>query len=102
IEQYKNSVADLLGVTVAAGDFEPDTALSGFESIGASLISVSPHLVEQLETSALAIAKQALADATKRAALVGCNPTAATDDACVTQFLGKLGRRAWRRPLAAD
>jgi hypothetical protein len=103
LEQYKNSVADLLGPGVKVpADFEPDTSLSGFASIGASLVSLSPHLVEQLETASLALAHQALADPAGRAALVGCNPTAATDDACVTQFITKLGRRAWRRPLTAE
>jgi Protein of unknown function (DUF1592)/Protein of unknown function (DUF1588)/Protein of unknown function (DUF1595)/Protein of unknown function (DUF1587)/Protein of unknown function (DUF1585) len=103
LAQYRNSIADLLGpgVTVPA-DFEPDTALSGFASIGAALVSLSPHLVEQFETAALAIAHQALSDTANRAALVGCNPTAITDDACVTLFITKLGRRAWRRPLTTD
>jgi hypothetical protein len=105
VAQYRNSVADLLGpgVTVPT-DFEADTALSGFASIGAALVSLSPHLVEQLETAALSVAHQALSDTAMRAALVGCDPpaTTATDDACVTQFITKLGRRAWRRPLAAD
>lgn len=34
-----------------------------------------------------------------RAALVGCTPAGVTDDACVSSFLKKFGRRAWRRPL---
>ena len=101
--QYRNTIADLFGGAVTAtDDFEPDTALSGFASIGASLVSVSPHLVEQLETQALDVAHQALSNTATRAALVGCSPTAATDDACTSAFLTKLGRRAWRRPLAAD
>jgi Protein of unknown function (DUF1592)/Protein of unknown function (DUF1588)/Protein of unknown function (DUF1595)/Protein of unknown function (DUF1587)/Protein of unknown function (DUF1585) len=101
--QYRNTIADLFGGTVAVStDLEADTALSGFASIGASLVSLSPHLIEQLETAALDVAHQALSNTATRAAFVGCNPTAATDDACTSAFLGKLGRRAWRRPLAAD
>ncbi|HVZ75273.1 MAG TPA: DUF1592 domain-containing protein [Polyangia bacterium] len=102
--QYRNAIADLLGggVTVPS-DFEPDTSLSGFASIGAALVSLSPHLVEQLETAALSVAHQALADgAPGRAALVGCTPAGTTDDACTTSFLTKFGRRAWRRPLTTD
>jgi hypothetical protein len=105
LAQYRNSIADLLGpgVTVPA-DFEPDTALSGFNSIGAAVLSLSPHIVEQFETAALAIAHQALSDTANRATLVGCNPpaTTATDDTCVSAFITKFGRRAWRRPLTAD
>jgi hypothetical protein len=101
--QYRNSVADLLGagVTVSA-DFEGDTSLSGFASIGAALVSLSPHIIEQFETSALSLAHQALSDPAGRVALVGCNPTTATDDACTQKFITTFGRRAWRRPLAAD
>ncbi len=106
VAQYRNSVTDLLGPGIAVpSDFEPDTALSGFASVGAALVSLSPHLIEQLETASLAIAHQALADAAPgRAALVGCTPAAAggPNDACTTMFVTKLGRRAWRRPLTAD
>ena len=101
--QYRNSISDLFGGAVTVtDDLEADTALSGFQSIGASLVSLSPHLIEQLETSALDIAHKALSNTTTRAAFVGCNPTAATDDACTSAFLTRFGRRAWRRPLAAD
>jgi hypothetical protein len=103
IAQYQNSVTDLLGPGInVPTDFEADTALSGFASIGAANVSLSPHLVEQLETAALSIAHQALSDPTGRVTLVGCNPTTVTDDACVTQFITKFGRRAWRRPLTTD
>ena len=101
--QYRNSISDLFGGAVmATDDLEADTALGGFASIGASLVSLSPHLVEQLETSALDVAHQALSNTAARAAFVGCNPTAATDDVCTPAFLKKLGRRAWRRPLTDD
>jgi hypothetical protein len=105
LAQYRNSIADLLGpgVTVPS-DIEADTALSGFASIGAASVSLSPHLVEQLETAALSVAHQALSDTTNRVTLVGCDApaTAVTDDNCVTQFITKFGRRAWRRPLTPD
>jgi hypothetical protein len=101
--QYRNSIADLLGPAVTVGsDFEGDTSLSGFASIGAARVSLSPHLIEQLETSALSLAHQALTDTAGRATLVGCSPTTATDDACTQKFITTFGRRAWRRPLAAD
>ncbi|HEX3697430.1 MAG TPA: DUF1592 domain-containing protein [Polyangia bacterium] len=98
--QYRNTIADLLGsgVTVSK-DFEGDTALSGFASIGAARVSLSNQIIEEFETSALSLATQALSDPTKAAALVGCNPTAVTDDACTQAFIKKFGRRAWRRPL---
>ena len=73
--------------------------LSGFASIGAARVGLSAKLVEQFETSALGVAKQALSNVAGRAALVGCNPAGTTDDSCTRQFIQKIGRRAWRRPL---
>ena len=103
IPQYRNSIRDLFGagVTVTT-DFEEDTLLSGFASIGAARVGLSAKIVEQFETSALAIAKQVLSNTGTRGALVGCTPAATTDDACSRQFLQKLGRRAWRRPLVDE
>jgi hypothetical protein len=58
--------------------------------------------VEQFETAALDIAKQAMANTPARSALVGCVPAATTDDACTRGFVERIGRRAWRRPLVED
>jgi len=101
--QYTNSVRDLLGAAVTLPtDLEPDTSLNGFASIGAARTAFSPHAIEQLETAALSLSQQALADPKMRASLVGCMPAAAADDACARQVVTGLGRRAWRRPLTPD
>jgi hypothetical protein len=41
---------------------------------------------------------QVIADAPRRAALVGCEPQV-VEDACVDAFLKRFGRLAWRRTL---
>jgi hypothetical protein len=103
IPQYQNSVHDVLGTGInIITDFEPDTVLSGFASLGAARVGLSPTIVEEFEASALDIAKQALSNAATRAALVGCTPAGVTDDACSKQFLQKIGRRAWRRSLTDE
>lgn len=103
IPQYRNTVRDLLGADVTvATEFEPDTLLSGFASIGAARVGLSAKLTEQFETSAYAIAKQVLTNTATRGALVGCTPAATTDDSCSRLFVQKIGRRAFRRPLADD
>jgi hypothetical protein len=103
IPQYRNAVRDLLGADVTVTtEFEPDTMLSGFASIGAARVGLSAKITEQFETSALAIAKQVLTNTATRGALVGCTPTAVTDDACTRGFVQKIGRRAWRRPLTDE
>jgi hypothetical protein len=65
-------------------------------------VGFSAKLTEQFETSSYAIAKQVLTNTATRTALVGCSPAAATDDACTRQFVQKIGRRAFRRPLIED
>jgi len=103
IPQYRNAIRDLFGpdVTVTT-EFEPDTMLSGFASIGAARVGLSAKITEQFETSALAIAKLVLSNTATRGTLVGCTPAAVTDDACTRTFTQKLGRRAWRRALVEE
>jgi len=103
LDQYANTVRDLLGANLTLPtDLEPDTSLNGFASIGAARTAFSPRAIEQLETAALSLSQQALADPTMRAALVSCMPSAAVDDACARRVVTSFGRRAWRRPLTTD
>jgi hypothetical protein len=103
VAQYQNSLRDLLGEGITLpDDLEPDTVINGFTSIGAARISLSSRATEQFETTALAVARQALTDPARRAALVTCTPAGNVDDACARQFVTEFGRRAWRRPLTAE
>ena len=103
VAQYQNSMRALLGSTITLpADLELDTVLNGFASIGASKIDLSPLAVEQLESAALAAAKQALSDTANRGTLVGCTPAGTTDDTCARSFVRSFGRRAWRRPLTDE
>jgi hypothetical protein len=99
--QYANAIRDLLGPDITVpGDFEPDTVLSGFASIGSSLTTVSATAAEKFESAANAIATQALADPARRSQLVTC--AGDLDEACARRFVTDFGRRAWRRPLSAE
>ncbi len=102
--QYTNALRDLLGgpIDLAPDDLEEDSERNGFAAIGASYVTISPRGVEQYEAAALAAAKQALGDATRREALSGCAPKDTVDEACTRAFLSKLGRRAFRRPMTDD
>lgn len=100
VEQYRNSVRDLLGDDVSPpDDLEPDTAQNGFFAIAAAKATVSPVAAEKFERAAYALAAQALAPA-RRDSFVGCEPGGVTDAACTRLFLTKLGGRAFRRPLS--
>jgi hypothetical protein len=101
--QYANAIRDLLGADVTvSGNFEPDTVLSGFASIGSSLTTVSATAAETFESAANNIAEQALADPARRGRLVTCTPAGAVDEACARKFVTDFGRRAWRRPLTGE
>ena len=100
LDQYRNSITDLVGQVTIADDLEPDTALHGFASIGASQMTLSPRLTEQFNQSALNIAEQVFKNPALRANVTSCD--AAADAACVRQTVSSFGRRAWRRPLSAE
>jgi hypothetical protein len=100
VAQYGNAARALLGpdVTVPT-DLEADTPLHGFNAVGASELTISPRAAEQYETAALALAGQIVGRPEARAALLGCDPAGAD---CLRTAYARLGRLAWRRPLAAD
>lgn len=98
--QYTNAVHDLLGASiVVSDDLEPDAASGGLLVVGGTVNSLSAMGVEQYETSAFAIAEQAIADSTVRATLIPCTTE---DEACTRTTLETFGRRAWRRPLTTE
>jgi hypothetical protein len=103
VEQYENSVHDLLGPDVelpSSLQLEADVAQNGFYAVGASNATISPAAAEKLEQAAYALAAQALSSA-HRAGFVPCAPSATSDSACAQKFLKDFGRRAFRRPLEA-
>jgi hypothetical protein len=101
--QYRNSIRELLGSAAAAAVTPPpDSSLNGFNSIGASQFELTPFAVSAYEKSAFEAARIALADTTRRAALIGCTPVSPTDDACWTSFVQRFGRLAWRGQWSAE
>lgn len=103
IQQYKNTLHDLLGNDIViSSDLEPETSEQGFVAVGGSMLTLSFHAVEQREAVALSAAEQAMASPTHRAALVDCEPTGTVDAACTARFVSSFGRRAWRRTLSAE
>lgn len=99
--QYHRVVADLFGDEVVVPELaEPDVAQGGLLSVGAGDTSYSARGVSSMEEAAFAVAEQALATDAQRARLVPCAPAGAVDPACSRAFVERVGRRAWRRPLA--
>lgn len=99
-EQFEASVHDLLGDDINVPRLTPLTPAYGFETVGASQVSINAGAVEQYSNAAYAIAEAALSTpGARRDALVTCTPTGASDPACAAAFVRSFGRRAWRRPL---
>ncbi len=100
-EQYRQIVTDIFGPTVKLGGrFEPDVRDAGLLAVGASEVSVTASGLEQYDSMARNIAAQVV-DEQHRGLLIPCRPAsaAAPDDVCARQFLGKVGRLLYRRPL---
>jgi hypothetical protein len=99
--QFRNSIRDLLGVTVETTDLQDDDWTGGFATIGAGILSTSEDGVVAFQTQVEAAVDSVISDNTKRTALLGCTPSGAADDACIKGFVQSFGLRAWRRPLEA-
>lgn len=97
-DQYRNSVALLLGPSLPAVELEPDTNPYLFFNIGATTTTLSELGTQQYEEAADELSHVVFDDPDRRLALVGCEP-AAPGDQCVQGFLEDFGRRAYRRPL---
>lgn len=104
VAQYGRSVHDALGAHIAIPSrIDPDDRRDGLLSVGATFAGVTPSGFEKYEAAAMTIAEQAL-DPEHRRALVDCEPASLTapDDACASEFVERIGRRLFRRPLTTD
>lgn len=99
--EYAQSVRDVLGVDLGpeVALFPADVSTGSFDN-DAHNQTISVLLGEGYLTAAQAAAAAVVADAALVDAALGCDP--ATGDGCLREGLGRLGRRAWRRPLSTD
>lgn len=99
-EQYRNVIKDLLGPDIVVPPrIEPDARIEGLLAVGAGITSFSDRGVEQFESAAYDIARQALAPGPSRDRLVPCQPWFVIDPGCAEAFVRPFGRAAFRRPL---
>jgi hypothetical protein len=103
-DEYNNTVRDLFGTTLSierpADRFPPEEIDHRFDN-NADALTPSAPLIEAYMDAAEQISVAVSDSAQKVITLVGCDPGAATADACVRAFIGSFGGRAWRRPLTA-
>jgi hypothetical protein len=101
--EFNNTVRDLLGNTSQpAAAFPPDTGGANFDN-NADVLSMSPLLFGDLESTTDALATAAVAPGSSSlAAIVTCDPTKVGTTACATTVMTAFARRAWRRPATSD
>ncbi|HET6285103.1 MAG TPA: DUF1588 domain-containing protein, partial [Polyangia bacterium] len=91
--QYANTVRDLLGASVKlTTPLDPDSSSGGFRVGG----SASEAASRTYRAAAIELAGQAI---TQLPQLLPCMPAAGAEAACASQFIDKIGPRAYRRPL---
>ncbi len=96
--QYNNTVRDLLGDdSRPALRFPPEDYIDGFKNQSRGQ-SMSPILIEAYSAAAEKLALNAFRAGDVNG-LIPCKPASADDSKCRDEFLGKFGRRAFRRPL---
>ena len=102
--EYNNSVRDLLGDTTQPARSFPSEELSNGFGNDAEAQSVSSLLAEQYASVAEAVAQRATSTPEALGKLDDCAraPSEASEPSCARRILGRLGARAYRRPLAAD
>jgi hypothetical protein len=91
-EEYRNTVTDLLGVAIPFDPPAEDPEMPVADS------ATAPAVPPALRSLGEQIAGRAVAMADR---LTGCDPAGASYASCLQGFLERLGRRAFRRPLAA-
>jgi hypothetical protein len=97
VEQYRNTIADLLGVT----DGIDPAALPADEAVADRYISNTTRPVQSADVERYAAAAETIARkvVASVAGLLGCDPAGAGEAACVGKFIESFGKRAYRRPL---
>lgn len=98
--EYIKTVQALLNVDVSA-DVEttlPVDNRTPFDNDYRSQAASKP-LIEGYQAIAERAAALVLADAAKKAAVIGCTPANSADATCFRSFIERVGRRALRRPL---
>ena len=101
--QYANTIGAIFGSDIkVATRFPTVPRTKGLLALGSARTGVTASAVEQFHQNAYSVASQVVAPE-RRPYLIGCKPAAeaAADPACAGQFLGRVGRLLFRRPLTA-
>ncbi len=101
-EQYRNTLANIFGAdAVPALSFAPAERTEGLIAIGGAYIGLTDSQVENYHRIASLVADMVVAPE-RREFLIPCKPVEerASDKACATMFLSRVGTLLFRRPLS--
>ena len=94
--EYANTVVELFGAQAAdAVNFIREARVNGFDN-NAQSRAVSNLLAQEYFETAEKVSTAAVG---KLSDLIGCDPAAQGEPACLDRFLDGFGKRVWRRPL---
>jgi hypothetical protein len=99
--QYINTISQIFGLDVAVKiRFAPVKRDDGLLAVGASTAVLTSGGLDPLDAAARAVSEQVV-DPARRSFLIPCKPAnaAVRDDKCAREFLSKVGRLLYRRPL---
>ena len=102
--EYLNTVRELLGPTATTAQvLLADDQVGGYDN-NAEVLGVSPLLLEKYAAAAEELVTSALAPTNTqgRSRLLTCDFSGTKEESCAKEILTHFGRKAWRRPLAAD
>jgi hypothetical protein len=101
-DQYFNTLAYVFGPDVKpALHFPPTERTDGLLEVGTSRAGVTDSQLELYQRTASTVAAMVV-DPVRRNFLMTCHPAdeKAADKACATEFLSRIGRLLYRRPLS--
>ncbi len=101
--EYRAAVEQLLGIDASAevALFPADLRRTGFDN-AFELQTVSVAHADRYHAAAKSLVGRVFADAPRRAALLGCDPSGTNRASCMRSFVAKLGRKAFRHTLDAE
>ena len=104
VRDYVATVTDLLGgheVANLSRELPVDVGYEGFDNQTAAL-TLSADQALGFRAAAELVAEEVTANSALRRAVMGCDVEMGDRDGCLTAFVARFGRRAYRRPLTGD